>query len=355
MRPVTRSQKKVKSEILDFDPLLKIDQINLIDFDSPNNPSSSSESDRDFQSSIMSQLSLETVIKLIPQFNGQNDDDIYPFLNACEFAVSCVQETIKPILVQAIRTKLSGKAFSVTQNREITDWAGLKTLLESAFCAKRTPGYLQLELNSTRQKTTESVQEYSGRIEKLFHELCNVSVTGRKPGEAEAIRSYIKETTLTSYVEGLHQNLRQIVKSKHLSSLEEAIKESLEEEKLLESNKEARRLFQYSNKPGNTSRKKYCNICHRNNHDTIQCRFSKDFKQKQESDQKISNLQQTKSVQKISCSYYKAKEHIRDDCFKKKKAEARQNGHQPGSSGNGAGPSTSGERSVKDINQFAQL
>jgi len=64
--------------------------------------------------------------------------------------------------------------------------------------------------------------------------------------ETEAIRSYIKETTLTSYIEELHQNLRQVVKSKNLSSLEETIKESLEEEKLLESNKEARRLFKHN-------------------------------------------------------------------------------------------------------------
>jgi hypothetical protein len=145
--------------------------------------------------------------------------------------MSSVKDTCKPILVRAVTTKLSGKAFSVTQNREIVDWTGLKSLLETAFCAKRTPGYLQLELNSTRQKSGESVQEYFGRVEKLFHELCNVSVTGRKPVEAEAVRSYIKETTLTSYVEGLHQNLRQKVKSKNLISLEEAIKESLEEEK----------------------------------------------------------------------------------------------------------------------------
>lgn len=95
---------------------------------------------------------------------------------------------------------------------------------------------------------------------------------------------HIKETTLISYVEGLYQNLRQIVKLKNLSSLEEAMKESLEKEKLIESTKQARPLFQDNNKQGNTDRKKYCNICHRNNYDAIQCRFSKNNQQKQESD-----------------------------------------------------------------------
>lgn len=184
---VTRSQTRAKSELISDKKNYHI--VNLIDLDQTN-----SETNID-----MYELSLETTIKLIPHYNGQNDEEIYSLLNACEFAVSCVKDTSKPILVRAITTKLSGKAFAVTQNREIVDWAGLKSLLESAFCAKRTPGYLQLELNSTTQKPGKTVQEYSGRIEKLFYELCNVSVTGRTPVEAEAVRSYIKETTLTSY------------------------------------------------------------------------------------------------------------------------------------------------------------
>jgi len=87
------------------------------------------------------------------------------------------------------------------------------------------------------------VQEYSGIVEKLLYKLCNVDVNGRIAGEAEAIRCFVKRNTLTSYVEGFHQSLRQVVKLKNLSSLEEAIKESLEKEKLLESNIEARRFF----------------------------------------------------------------------------------------------------------------
>lgn len=348
---VTRSQTRDKTKFTSSDNLINNQIVNLIDLDQTIH----SETVNLFESIDMSELSLETAIKLIPHFNGQNDEDIYSFLNACEFAVSCVKDTCKPILVKAITTKLSGKAFAVTRNREIVDWVGLKSLLESAFCARRTPGYLQLELNSTRQKTGESVQEYSGRVEKLFHELCNVSVTGRKPAEAEGVRSYIKETTLTSYVEGLHQNLRQIVKSKNLSSLEEAIKESLEEEKLLESNRETRRLFQNNNKSGSNNGQKYCSICKKNNHNTAQCRFAKENQSKQEGNQKTKDTQPTGSIQKLTCTYCKAKGHERDDCFKKKKADKRQTNNQQGSSGNGPGPNTSGERSVKDIKISAQV
>lgn len=79
------------------------------------------------QKSAMSELSLETAIKLIPFFNGLNDEDVYPFLSACEFAISCVPSAIQPVLIKAIQTKLSGKAFSIIQNRTILDWPGLKS------------------------------------------------------------------------------------------------------------------------------------------------------------------------------------------------------------------------------------
>lgn len=70
MRPATRSQTKIKSENLNIDPLDITDQSSFIDSNNLSDSSSSSESDREFEASIMSKLSLETTIKLIPQFNG---------------------------------------------------------------------------------------------------------------------------------------------------------------------------------------------------------------------------------------------------------------------------------------------
>lgn len=55
---------------------------------------------------------------------------------------------------------------------------------------------------------------------KLLNELCNVSINGRKTVEAKEVWSYIKKTTLTSYVDKFHKNLRQIVKSINISSIQ---------------------------------------------------------------------------------------------------------------------------------------
>jgi hypothetical protein len=72
-------------------------------------------------------------------------------------------------------------------------------------------------------------------MENLLHELCNVSVVGKNVEAATTIRGYIKETILTMFIEGLEPNLRQIIKSRHHTSLEEAINYSLEEENSLNS------------------------------------------------------------------------------------------------------------------------
>lgn len=160
----------------------------------------------------IAQFSLETAINLVPKFNGELAQEIYPFLNTCSFVMKSVSEECRPILLLAIISKLSGKAYAAIQHREITTWEATKGLLEITFCAKRTPGYLQLELSATKYKTGETIQEYSARVEKTLHELCNVSATYRSTSDAKAVHAYINEVTLTSYIEGLPSSIRSVIK-----------------------------------------------------------------------------------------------------------------------------------------------
>jgi len=79
----------------------------------------------------------------------------------------------------------------------------------------------------------ENVQSYSSRIERLVHELCNVSAKNRSTTEAKAVHDYIREITLTTYIEGLSPTIRGTIKSRNLLTFEDAIRKSLEEEKNL--------------------------------------------------------------------------------------------------------------------------
>lgn len=61
----------------------------------------------------------------------------------------------------------------------------------------------KFQLTTTRHKSGETVQEYSSRVETLLHKLCNVSTSKKSPANAKAVLNYIKETTFTTYIEGL--------------------------------------------------------------------------------------------------------------------------------------------------------
>lgn len=132
-------------------------------------------------------LSLGEALRLIPCFDGTTPSDIYPFVSACDIALTSVAAENQTILLKAIRTKLRGNAFAITQYREVGTWESLKILLEEEYCAQRTATHIQLELNSTRQREGELISAYSTRIQTLFHKLCNASAMGKPSSEAKII------------------------------------------------------------------------------------------------------------------------------------------------------------------------
>lgn len=303
-------------------------------------------------------LSFETAINMIPIFDGENPQKIYSFLNACEFVIKNMEESIQPIMLEAIQTKLVGNAFMVTQHKDISSWEMLRKTLEESYCATRTPGYLLLELSTTRYRHGETIQQYTSRVEKLLHELCNVSVNGKSSAEAKTINNFIKETALTIFIEGLPNSIRGIIKSRNLPNIEEAIKQSLEEEKMYLSNKDAQRLIQ--NKQSTSSTGKYCKNCHKNNHNTNECKYSKrnvDTGQRSRP-MKESDYKSNQETKQRTCVYCKKSGHVVDECYKKKNADARKSNQntqsQPSVSGNDKEPGTAGIRPVRELKLIAQ-
>lgn len=343
-KPITRSRDKEKDNNLGTPNTLT-----LLDLSFNNTAELKNEN---MSTKPATTLSLETAINLIPKFNGEKSQDVYPFLNTCDFVTKTISEDCRPILLQAILTKLSGKAFAATQHREILSWEALKKLLEITFCAQRTPGYLQLELSTTRHKSGETVQEYSARVEKLLHELCNVSTSGRSLNDARAVHEYIKETTITTYIEGLPSTIRGVIKSKNHKVLEEAIKDSLEEDKIYQSSIGTQRLL--NNRPSHNTNTKYCKNCRRNNHNTSECKYSsRRIDTGQSNKYSNENNNQTKY-----CAYCKKSGHIEAECYKKKNADTKKTKSDaqnlPSTSGNGKGPGATAIRPVRELKITAQ-
>lgn len=297
-------------------------------------------------------LSLGEALRLIPCFDGTVPSDIFPFISACEIAIISVSDGCKPILLKAIKTKLRGNAYAITQYRDVEQWESLKTLLEEEFCAQRTATHVQLELNATRQREGDTVSSYSTRIQTLFHELCNTSVVGKTTTEAKIIREHIKGQTLATFIEGLRQPMKTIIKAGKPASLELAIKESLEEERVYKSDKESQRFFN-NPKPGGKTR--YCSRCKTNTHQTENCRY---IKGTQTGKSNYSNNTQTKTEtasfagwgekkKRTYCNFCKIPGHDITECRKKKRQEGQS--APTGSSGNDGRSSVKGEQTVRNL------
>ncbi|KAJ3639199.1 hypothetical protein Zmor_004069 [Zophobas morio] len=178
------------------------------------------------------ELSFADALRLVPEYDGQSSH-LYSFLNKCEFALNRVKPTVKSIFLEGIITKLIGRALDVVKYREINKWEELKFMLEESFGGKKTISFLQLQLNSCKQNRNEDVRAYSLRFEDIQYQLINASCLGKSDAESQAIRSYIKSLSLTVFLEGLQQPLKNIVKARQPKILEEAVQSSIEEERVL--------------------------------------------------------------------------------------------------------------------------
>lgn len=110
----------------------------------------------------MSHISIEVAERLLIRFDG-NKQRLNEFIDNCDKALSLVSEANQVVLFAIIETKITDNARALIRNRSFKTWSELKTHLLDIFSEKRTMGQWQLELNSLKQGTNETVVSYSTR------------------------------------------------------------------------------------------------------------------------------------------------------------------------------------------------
>lgn len=171
---------------------------------------------------LTNMLSLELASSLLIKFDG-NKAKLYEFIDNCDKAYSLVSNENKPNLFSIIETKLTDNARAITRNRSFLDWESLKRHLLDAYSEKRTMGQWQLELNSCKQNTNETVMAYSTKIENCYIKLINSLDNSLSRDSGEACVALIKEQTLSVFITGLRPDISLLVKSQRSPSLEKAI------------------------------------------------------------------------------------------------------------------------------------
>lgn len=153
-------------------------------------------------------IKLEEAFKLIPLCTGE--DDIYPFINACDMAVNLVEEKFAPTLVKYITTRLSGRALEMIKYKNVTKWVYIKSYLTDAFEDTTTASSLQIQLNSIKMRNDEDVNDYCHRVEKLYYKLCTACTLNKEEAEAKVIHETLKEQTLNIFIKGLISPIKTI-------------------------------------------------------------------------------------------------------------------------------------------------
>lgn len=133
-------------------------------------------------------IGLEAALRLLPSsFNGDKQEDTEVFLEKCEFAISCAEESVRTRILQGIVVRLTGKARQAVKFRSFSSWPELRDALKTALEPQRTTTHLFLELYSSKQKFGESIMAYSTRIEQLQNLILEQETTGKSVDVAKAL------------------------------------------------------------------------------------------------------------------------------------------------------------------------
>jgi hypothetical protein len=78
-------------------------------------------------------LSFGDAMKVIPNFAKGSEALLTIFINKCEFVLRHTDDSMKPIILDAIITQLTDKASEAVRYTEIISWEELKTHLRAIF------------------------------------------------------------------------------------------------------------------------------------------------------------------------------------------------------------------------------
>lgn len=272
----------------------------------------------------MPSFNLDQASKMIPDYNG-GSADLHRFLRMADLQYrKATTPGDKADCLEVIDSKLVGRAYDVVLRYNTYEtWEDLKATLNMHFAKQRSLQLIHSDIFSMRQIPKETMEIYAEKAEKLLDEL-NIASTINITGEGGiAVRANNEALVLNSFVNGLRDPLRLILRAARTNSLQKAIELTFEEEKLL-----VPPIHNNSNRP-------YCSYCRSNTHYTNDCRRRQPFTQVVDGQQSslpkfINNNNQSTSpanpgTTAVECRYCKKSGHSIGDCRKRKYNNERKN------------------------------
>lgn len=258
-------------------------------------------------------ITLNVLTKFIKPYNGDRES-LPAFLTNCDSAISFCSVDQQGFLCKYIISQLEGKAQTACSLKTFSSWPELKKFLKSTFGEKKHSSHLLHDLQNCKQTASETVTQYGLRIEACLTRLqadiqfsCEDKV--QLPGRIGAM----EDLALNTFLLGLSPNLSTIVRCRNPLTLNDAITQAIEEEKLLK----LTRVSSYGPKPIKT-----CSICHKNGHSSSDCYVKKREQQFQKSfvvqpSTSSSGQNNVQFSQTLICAYCKKPGHHINNCRKR--------------------------------------
>lgn len=192
---------------------------------------------------VATEISLDTLLKLIPDFETAQPAQVYRYIRSCDSAFELAAKQQQSILLTFALNKIIGPGASDVHSRQFSFWADLKAYLIQKFSQTKTLAYLQLELQSMFQKPSESITEYYLRVdlsrckilEKLTTEVSDITLEGRK--------TMTEETALNVFINGISSDIGTMLRVHSFKNLYDAANFATQEEKIRNMNSARQRLF----------------------------------------------------------------------------------------------------------------
>lgn len=257
-------------------------------------------------------FSVDNFLKIVPMFDGK-PSEVHRFLSCCQVVhAPLITPEARTQFIELLKARTSGRAYDVLRYKKFTDFDTLSKEFQKQFLPKKSLGQLQTQLISARQFHTESVCEFSNRIEQFLSDINSVSHQTDTDDELPAtILQFNEQTALTAFQEGLKEPIKTIVKACRFKELNAAITFAVSEDTLSPNRVQLQKKNFNCNscgKPGHFAKDckvKFCEYCKKSGHVSRECR------------NKNSNVSKTPGRVnhiEIECRYCKKKGHVIENC-----------------------------------------
>lgn len=181
---------------------------------------------------VVSEIPLNVILKFIKPYDGSRDK-LNAFINNCTNAITLSSASQEPIILKYIISQLEGKAELACSIKEFSNWPSLQDFLKAQFGERKHHAHLLSELQDCRQTATESVSQFSLRIESCLSQLLTeVTMSCSKKLELPGRLAAMQDLALNSFIMGVNPKISVILRCKSPKNLNEAINIAISEDKL---------------------------------------------------------------------------------------------------------------------------